>query len=168
MKLRQLAVVGAVSLACAGAWAEDVNVTGIDLTSGTAFFGALHFDGVAFTDTFTFSGGPALSNGTGSLITIALSPGVKDITFESANINGVLYDFTALPGGTDFGVVSFGNLASPVTITVSGMATGVGGGSAASYSGTLNVTAVPEPETYALMLAGLGAVGFMARRRRNS
>jgi len=30
------------------------------------------------------------------------------------------------------------------------------------------VTPVPEPETYALMLAGLGAIGFVARRRRRS
>ena len=30
----------------------------------------------------------------------------------------------------------------------------------------LSVTAVPEPETYALLLAGLGAVGFIARRRQ--
>jgi hypothetical protein len=29
------------------------------------------------------------------------------------------------------------------------------------------VTAVPEPETYALLLAGLGVMGFVARRRRN-
>ncbi len=28
------------------------------------------------------------------------------------------------------------------------------------------VPAIPEPETYALMLAGLGLVGFMARRRK--
>jgi hypothetical protein len=46
-------------------------------------------------------------------------------------------------------------------------------------SGTLNyellsyaiepaVAAIPEPSTYALMLAGLGFVGFVAKRRRKS
>jgi len=28
------------------------------------------------------------------------------------------------------------------------------------------VAAVPEPEQYALLLAGLGVIGFVARRRR--
>jgi len=36
-------------------------------------------------------------------------------------------------------------------------------------TGAIAVTAaVPEPETYALFLAGLGAVGFMAKRRRKT
>ena len=33
---------------------------------------------------------------------------------------------------------------------------------------TLNIAAVPEPETYAMLLAGLGLLGFMARRRNES
>ncbi len=33
--------------------------------------------------------------------------------------------------------------------------------------GSSTIAAVPEPETYAMMLAGLGLVGFMVSRRRN-
>src|SRR5690242_1623560 len=57
-----------------------------------------------------------------------------------------------------------------VLITASG---GTHNGSL-GYSGTdfamdnLIINAVPEPETYAMLLAGLGLVGFMARRRKIS
>ena len=34
------------------------------------------------------------------------------------------------------------------------------------FFGTANVAAVPEPETYAMLLAGLGLLGFAARRRK--
>ncbi|WP_292921405.1 PEP-CTERM sorting domain-containing protein [Nitrosomonas sp.] len=31
-----------------------------------------------------------------------------------------------------------------------------------------NISLVPEPETYAMLLAGLGLIGFMARRRKEA
>lgn len=40
---------------------------------------------------------------------------------------------------------------------------GIGGGGSAEYLAT--VSAVPEPDTYAMLLAGLGLIGFTARRR---
>ena len=42
-------------------------------------------------------------------------------------------------------------------------------GNYSTFTGTFAspVAAVPEPETYAMMLAGLGLVGFMARRRKS-
>jgi hypothetical protein len=36
-----------------------------------------------------------------------------------------------------------------------------------SYAGQMNVTHLPEPETYAMFMAGLGLMGFIARRRKN-
>ena len=41
------------------------------------------------------------------------------------------------------------------------------GDNTGSILADVNVTAVPEPETYAMMLAGLGLIGFSARRRKN-
>jgi hypothetical protein len=42
----------------------------------------------------------------------------------------------------------------------------VAGGSLKIDDVRISVTAVPEPETYAMMLAGLGLIGAIARRRR--
>lgn len=37
-----------------------------------------------------------------------------------------------------------------------------------SYQDLVTVSSVPEPESYALLLAGLGVVGFVARRRQRA
>jgi len=48
-------------------------------------------------------------------------------------------------------------------LVVDGTFLGKGGG---SYGGTVNVTPVPEPESWGLTVSGLVAVGLMVRRRR--
>ena len=41
------------------------------------------------------------------------------------------------------------------------------GDNTGSILANVDVAAVPEPETYAMLLAGLGLIGFSARRRKN-
>jgi hypothetical protein len=46
---------------------------------------------------------------------------------------------------------------------VTGFATGTAGG---TYAFLASAAPIPEPETYAMMLAGLGVIGSIVRRRR--
>lgn len=125
----------------------------------TATFSALHTAG-AFTDTFTFTL-PGILSADASVVTIG--SGVADIDFTSGTLNGLPLLLTTDAGGfvellytpAPFAV------SGPLTLIVKGTS-----GSNASYSGTLNVSVVPEPETMALMLAGLGVLGHLVRRRR--
>ncbi len=77
----------------------------------------------------------------------------------------------AFPGLTDSDLSSgpyhssFSNLGGiPVLATGAGGLNVIIGASGGSI--TNPVAAIPEPSTYALMLAGLGMVGFLARRRK--
>ena len=67
------------------------------------------------------------------------------------------------PGETSFAVVVRANTSNFSQGFFSGI-----NGTTATVSSFAPVAAIPEPETYALMLAGLGVMGALARRRRKS
>ena len=55
------------------------------------------------------------------------------------------------------------------SLTVTGLANGLTANLLYSAEGVqINVAAIPEPETYAMLMAGLLAVGWVARRRRSA
>lgn len=161
MYIKNLAIAGSLVVASTGALANNVdNLIAVD--NGTNFFGAVHSDNDPFTDTFTFTGVSGQVFADVSLVTIG-STALQNINFLTASLNGNALTLSPT-GQIETGSLANTSVTGPLVLTVTGTS-GAAGGTFASYSGTINVSAIPEPGTWAMLLAGLTGMGFVARRR---
>jgi len=158
---------------------------GTDLFGGSLVAASAHALGTGDVNVFggklatrsanTVEIGGDLRLGSGSILDLGLGPGGHTllldvdglmifggqltISFLDGFLGAGLYDlfdFGSFAGA--FSSFAFDGLASGYTASFIFGANGV----------DLNVAAVPEPETYAMLLAGLGAIGWAARRRKRA
>jgi hypothetical protein len=144
----------------------------LNLIDDSAFFGdtfEADNEGASFADRFTFT-----IDGTTGMNLDAIISSISRSADVGLDITGLaLYGAgdtlinsgTSLQSGVvDVWTISSDNLgAGDYYLQVSGNLVSVTGG---SFGGAVMMAPVPEPETYGMMLGGLGALGFLARRRK--
>ncbi len=170
LKIATAFAVLAVAAGTASAATYTVNLDPT-LANQTVSFASMT-SGPSFTDTFNFVFSPATFPGSsfgGAFASQFTFSAPANIDFSSATLNGMSATLTNVV--TNIGpfnvyqstlvASAIGNGSNPVFSLV------VNGTGAGNYMGTLDVatTPVPEPGTYAMLLAGLAAVGFVAKRR---
>jgi hypothetical protein len=132
------------------------------LPIGETDFGINNVGKGTFSDTINFSLGSASNLETGiSSLELVLGGSVR---FGISSLNMALYNSAGakLGGGTDITVSN----ALP-TGSYFAVITGIGSGSSGGkYAGAFLVSAVPEPGIWAMLLVGIGLLGFTAMRRK--
>ena len=121
-----------------------------------------------FIDVFSFT--PASVAGT---VSVTLTPLTNSVNFFAALLGDEGFSFYPESGATNFSFQSIVDSTRPLSLTVFGYAgdANVLTDAAGRYSGAIAVTtvaAVPEPETYALLTAGLLVLGAWRRRRHRA
>lgn len=164
MKLHPLALLAVLSTLTAHACATTTDWgshDALEVASSSTPVGS-------FADSYTFTvsapssiASSAVSNNLGSLL--GLTGGTVTLFADAPGIDPTIgsYSFNGTTGSATNAFTSL--LAGSYYYVVSGMGTGTSGG---FYALASSVTAVPEPATLAMMLAGLGIVGFKASRRK--
>ena len=161
-----LALAAAASPAFAGC--DNTSSLGNLGASGIAFFGNSFGSAGSYTDCFTFdllgsadSFGGVLESWT-PLNKLGID--VTSISLWGGTLGSTLTD-SSMDDGFAFAGLGKGHYTFSVSSIVDtdwGLYT-----SKVGYAGAIvTVSAVPEPETYALMLLGLGAIGMFAWRRQ--
>ncbi len=181
MKLKTIAAGALLAVASFAASAATFTLN-INPTTGNAFFGNDATAVGSFSDEFLFSVSPltvadpavfGLSTGKVQVKVGKKTTFVDNVAFSTpspveffkvvngahvaistVNDSGDIYLLDSLTAG-NYGFTVAGTTTNPLA--------------SGSYSGTFNlsVTAVPEPETYGMMLGGLALLGVVARRKAN-
>ena len=178
--LKRAIAVAMLAGASVGANAASTSLGTVNFGAPTPFHGTIDPGVATFNDIFNFN--PATPNfGTGAtVVNIPLTvPGVGG----GLTWNTILSTMTLMSSGAD-GVQGTGDDAKLVSATagageslsltwdqpltgaaylnVTGITNGTQGG---QYSGLIGISPVPEPESFAMLLAGLGLMGAVVRRR---
>lgn len=173
MKFKNLVL--ALGLVAAASSANAATYAVGPVSSGTpAPFSGTVIPAGSFSDIFTFTL-PANGGSGYSVLNFPLTiPSVG--TFNTllttmslvSNHDGILFnadDFlvSTVSGGPNALSLAWGPSAGgDMYLNITGVANGSLGG---LYNGAISVTAVPEPETWAMLVAGIGLVGLQLRRR---
>lgn len=151
------ALAGSAGLASAASPPIDLTPSGPGQFAGSF---TQPVDGL-FIDSFSFM--PASFSG---LVSVSLSSLSGPVSFFTASLNG--QDFSFLPelGQASFDFSAYVSGGEPLSLTVFGAVLDAEGnlGGEGSYRGAITA-AVPEPQTYALLLMGLAGIGFTLRRK---
>jgi hypothetical protein len=173
MNLKRISsvLVGLAAACAANAATTDL---GVAVVGSPLSFGGLAAPG-AFIDNFAFTlpanGGSGYNVSDFTLIPSAYNTVFTSLTLVSnpdgifGNGDDVVVATATSTGAGSLGLTFAPNAGGIYYLAVGGRGTGPLGG---IYNGAISVSPVPvpEPETYALMLAGIAAVGFVVMRRR--
>lgn len=186
MKHNVKAISLAISLALFGSASAQAATSPLTFVSGTAIFGDLFTTSGAFDDhfTFTINAGEEGSFAAAVASTFTTFLGNTQYGVEITGFNlvgpsaiagtqtsGASAPSTPFAQVIDAWTLNGTLLTGTYSLDVKGVATVLTTPQLtipASYGGkaTLEILAVPEPESYSMMLAGLGLMGFVATRRK--
>ena len=161
--MKKIAVILALLSSSTASMAVTYNIGSLPIAPGVYTNTGAGLVG-SFSDRYDFTFPALATTASGSAVSVSVT-GLLNITGLSVAL------FTS--GGSLIGTGSSAGLSSSLSntplasgssyyYTVTGMAAPSG-----VYTFIASAAPVPEPETYALMLAGLGIVGFVAARRSN-
>lgn len=157
-------VLGGVSSAFGGTFAHSAGALEIGAVNTISTFNAANF---------TWNGGTLNFDLSGSSVSDKISLGAGVFTRGAGSASGFIFDFGGggVAGG-EYTLASFGSFGGSFAFSISNLAADLEGTLSIREMGAiddlvLTVSAIPEPSSFGVF-AGLGALGFLAGRRRRS